>query len=207
MVYPRVSTPPAATTVPSTCELAHDGNHIVSGHPPVPRYPDVREPRAHPCSGTHNTRALTTHDTDTTRDQSPYKQPVTVFWIHVNKHPLLQHEILTGLRPMIRKGKGTVHPTPEAWSVHESKEAIYQRFWNTWNTTTNQLRDRGSWSNTQFADVYDTRAKALRWAPQPWLRKISNLRPYRRVHSNRVGRWIYAIYSIKTQSVHIRNST
>ena len=66
-----------------------------------------------------HTRKLTTHDTDVTRDQSPYRQSVTLFWIHVQAAPLLQHTVLSTLRPMVRKAKGQVHPVPEQWALHE----------------------------------------------------------------------------------------
>ena len=72
-----------------------------------------------------------------------------------------------------------------------------------WNTTTARLRNRTGWTNKNYADAYDTRTNALRWAPQPWLRRLWNLRKYRRVTSNRTGRWIYAIYSVKSCKVYV----
>ena len=131
---------------------------------------------------------LTTHDTDTARDQRPYKQEITVFWINVKASPLTRHNVLASLRPMIREAKGTIHPLPEAWAIHESKDAIYCRFWNTWNQTTHLLRHRGTWSNRQFAEVYDMRTNALCWDPQPWLRRLWHLRKYRCTNSNKIGR-------------------
>ena len=65
------------------------------------------------------------------------------------------------------------------------------------------LRHRGHWNNKQFADAYDRRTHALRWAPHPWLRKLWNLRQHRHVSSNKLGRWIYAIYSTRTGKVYV----
>ena len=104
---------------------------------------------------------------------------------------------------MIRKAKCVIHPIPAAWALHESKQDIYHRFWSVWNETTDLLRHRDHWSNKQFADAYDRRTHALRSAPHPWLRKLWNLRQYRRVSSNKLGCWIYAVYSTRTGKVYI----
>ena len=148
-------------------------------------------------------RKLTTHATNVTHSQKPFTQPITIFWIHVDAAPVLQHNVLSNLRPLMRKAKGQVHPIPTAWALHESRDTIYRRFWSMWNTTTARLRNRTGWTNKNYADAYDTRTSALRWAPQPRLRRLWNLRKYRRVTSNRTGRWIYAIYSVKSCKVYV----
>ena len=146
---------------------------------------------------------FTIHDTDDTRYQNPYTQHTTLFWIHVQSDPVLQHTVLSSLRPMIKKAKGEVHPIPEAWALHESKDTIYRRLWYRCNETTHSLKNRQGWTNKDFAHVYDARAQALQWAPQPRLRKVWHLRRHRTIHGNRTSRWIYAVYSTRISKVYV----